>query len=87
MGLWGVAQAFGTGVASVGSGILHTSLIDNGLLIPSLAYTAIFAFEAVGMVGAAAILLTLSVQQFYTDHHARLTQHHLTRALEESAVA
>jgi BCD family chlorophyll transporter-like MFS transporter len=84
MGLWGVAQAFGTGLASVGGGALHSGLIATGWLSPSLAYGAIFTLEAVGMAGAGVILLSLSVQQFYTQHQASLTQRNLTGALEAS---
>ena len=38
MGLWGVAQAFGTGLASIGGGALHTGLIETGLLMLSQMY-------------------------------------------------
>lgn len=87
MGLWGVAQAFGTGLASLGSGVLHTGLIEIGQLSPALAYTTIFILEAVGMLGAAAILLSLSVQQFYALHQANLNRQTLTRTLEASVTA
>lgn len=87
MGLWGVAQAFGTGIASVGSGALHTGLIESGWLTPQLAYGAIFTGEAVGMMIAAAILLRLSVQQFHLLNQATLSRHDLTRAMEAGAVA
>ncbi len=87
MGLWGVAQAFGNGVASIGSGALHTGLIETGWLSPYLAYTAIFTTEAFGMLIATLILLSISVQQFHAIQQANLTGHDLTRAIEASVAA
>ncbi|MEZ4638153.1 MAG: PucC family protein [Caldilineaceae bacterium] len=65
MGLWGMAQAFGNGTASFGSGALHTGLIESGVLAPNMAYFGIFGVEAVGMLIAAVILLSLSVERFH----------------------
>jgi MFS transporter, BCD family, chlorophyll transporter len=87
MGLWGVAQAYGTGLSSLAAGALHTGLIETGWLTPQLAYGAIFTCEAVGMVIAAAILRHLSVQQFQAQHQANLTRHDLTRTLEATVTA
>lgn len=87
MGLWGVAQAFGTGLAAIASGVLHTALIGNGLLSPSFAYFLIFGSEGVGMVLATIILLGLSVQKFQASHKVELSQQDLTRAMEVGAAA
>lgn len=64
MGLWGMAQAFGNGVASFGGGVLHTGLIETGTLAPSTAYMVIFGLEAFGMALAAVLLWNLSVSRF-----------------------
>ncbi|MCB0061429.1 MAG: BCD family MFS transporter [Caldilineaceae bacterium] len=87
MGLWGVAQAFGNGSSSIGSGLLHTGLIENGILAPNAAYFAIFGFEAIGMMVAAAVLVQLSVQRFREMHSADLTSRHLMQAMEAGASA
>ena len=87
MGLWGVAQAFGTGLAAIGSGVLHTGLIENGLLSPSFAYFLIFGSEGVGMLIATIILLRLSVQKFQASHRVELSQQDLARAMEVGAAA
>jgi len=67
MGLWGTAQALGMGMSSVGSGALHTVLIDGGLLAPRHAYFGIFMLEAAGLVIAAWILYRVSVRKFAAD--------------------
>jgi BCD family chlorophyll transporter-like MFS transporter len=46
------------------SGALHTALIESGLLSSTAAYTLIFGFEALLMVGAVGILRGISVQEF-----------------------
>lgn len=87
MGMWGMAQAFGNGAASFSSGLLHTSLIETGLLSPGMAYFSIFTLEAFGMVAAAAILWRLSVTRFHAMHTATLTGADAIRAMEAGAVA
>ncbi|MCA9973415.1 MAG: BCD family MFS transporter [Anaerolineales bacterium] len=87
MGLWGMAQAFGNGLASAGSGALHTGLIETGILTPGMAYFCIFGLEAVGMTAAALIVWRLSVTRFRTLHEARLTQADALRAMEAGAAA
>lgn len=87
MGLWGMAQAFGNGVASFGGGALHTGLIETGLLAPSSAYLVIFGIEAIGMVAAAAIMWRLSVQAFRREHAATVSTADALRAMEAGAVA
>lgn len=87
MGLWGVAQAFGNGAASMGSGALHTGLIETGLLTPAVAYFSIFGVEAVGMAVAAVIVWRLSVTRFRTEHQASLTSADALLAMESGAVA
>jgi MFS transporter, BCD family, chlorophyll transporter len=51
MGLWGMAQSFGTGFASIISGTMKSGLIETGLLSTNMGYTVIFGLEAVIMVG------------------------------------
>jgi BCD family chlorophyll transporter-like MFS transporter len=87
MGLWGMAQAFGNGLASFGGGALHTGLIETGLLAPSSAYLAIFGLEAVGMVAAAGIMWRISVTQFRKQHETSLTTLDAVRAMEAGALA
>ena len=67
MGMWGMAQAFGNGLASFGSGVLHTSLIESGFLAPNVAYFGIFSFEAFGMLIAAVLVWRLSVSGFHRE--------------------
>jgi len=64
MGLWGMAQAFGTGLAAILSGALHTALIESGLLGPAVAYLLIFGGEALLMIVAIGLLRTISVPTF-----------------------
>lgn len=87
MGLWGMAQAFGNGMASFGSGALHTGLIESGLLAPQGAYFLIFGLEAVGMVAAAVILWRLSVKNFHRLHTASISHRDAVLAMESGAVA
>lgn len=82
MGLWGMAQAFGTGVAAITSGALHTTLIETGLLAPSTAYFGIFGLEAVGMLTAVVILWRLSVSRFHSVHEANLSRADALRSME-----
>lgn len=70
MGIWGMAQGLGNGLANVLSGVLHTGLIETGLLTPSLAYGVIFGIEALVMVAAVGVLRGISVQQFKGLSHA-----------------
>jgi BCD family chlorophyll transporter-like MFS transporter len=64
MGLWGMAQGLGNGLANIVSGGLHTGLIESGLLSATAAYAAIFGVEALLMVLAIGILRGVSVQEF-----------------------
>lgn len=82
MGLWGMAQAFGTGLASIVSGGLKTALIESGLLSAQIGYTAIFGFETLVMVVAIAILRGVSVETF-----KGLNREDVTRAMEATATA
>ncbi len=85
MGMWGVAQAFGTGLSSIGSGALHTGLIESHLLHPASAYGLIFGVEALAMVGAALILARLSTEQFRKAHKDRLSRADLMRGMEAAS--
>lgn len=87
MGLWGMAQAFGNGVASFGGGALHTGFIETGLMTPQTAYFTIFGAEAVGMGVAAFIIWHLSVKQFQYQHATRLTSADAVLAMEAGATA
>ena len=87
MGLWGVAQAFGTGISSMGSGVLHSSLIETGALTPQVAYGGIFFFEGVAMLIAAAVLMRISVKRFKEQNEPELTHRDLRRAMEAGSVA
>lgn len=87
MGLWGMAQAFGNGLASFGGGALHTIFIETGLMTPQSAYFTIFGVEAVGMGLAAFIIWHLSVKQFQYQHAARLTGADAVLAMEAGATA
>jgi BCD family chlorophyll transporter-like MFS transporter len=64
MGIWGMAQGIGTGLANILSGALHTALIETHLLLPASAYGLIFGLEALMMVAAVVVLRSISVQEF-----------------------
>jgi BCD family chlorophyll transporter-like MFS transporter len=64
MGLWGVAQALGQALSSLGSGALHTALIGSGILAPKVVYSGIFFIEAAGLLLAAYILYPVSLTAF-----------------------
>ena len=87
MGLWGVAQAFGTGLASVGSGALHTGLIESGILHADRAYGFVFGLECIGMLVATMILAQLSVERFHMLHERNLTRRDMVRVMEAGAAA
>lgn len=64
MGMWGLAQGLGNGLANVVSGGLHTVLIRQGVLEPSTAYGVIYGFEALVMVMAVVVLQGLRMSEF-----------------------
>lgn len=64
MGIWGMAQGLGTGLANILSGALHTLLITTEFLSPATAYTFIFGSEALIMIFAIGVLRSISVQEF-----------------------
>jgi BCD family chlorophyll transporter-like MFS transporter len=64
MGMWGMAQGLGNGLAMVLGGALHTGLIGTNLLAPSSAYGIIFSLSAVLMTGAVLLLRASSPQEF-----------------------
>lgn len=86
MGIWGVAQAFGNGLASFGGGALHTALIETGFLSPNLAYFFIFGIEAAGMILATALLWRISVTHFH-QVHTDITQADTLQAMEAGVAA
>ncbi|MEO1286494.1 MAG: BCD family MFS transporter [Chloroflexota bacterium] len=67
MGLWGMAQSFGSGFSSFFAGALHSSIIGTGLMAPAQGYGAIFFFEAFLMLWGAWMLLQVSVKGFQED--------------------
>ncbi|NJN66031.1 MAG: BCD family MFS transporter [Chloroflexaceae bacterium] len=64
MGMWGLAQGLGNGLANVVSGGFHTLFIRQGVLSPPLAYGIIYGFEAMVMVLAVVVLQGLSLHDF-----------------------
>ena len=64
MGLWGMAQAFGQGIAAILAGGFKSLLIETGLLSGSLGFTMIFGVETVIMIVAVGLLRTISVEAF-----------------------
>ena len=82
MGLWGMAQAFGNGVASFSGGALHTGLIESGLMSPNMAYFLIFTIEATGMAVATVLMWHISVSGFRKAHEANMTHADTLRAME-----
>ncbi|MGF1507627.1 MAG: BCD family MFS transporter [Anaerolineae bacterium] len=85
MGLWGMAQAFGNAMASMGSGALHTAFIETGLLAPNAAYFLIFAVEAIGMLVAVSILLRLSVTKFQSITQRQFSTGDVVNAMQAGA--
>ncbi len=82
MGIWGVAQAFGTAFASILSGAMHSLLIESKLLSVASGFSVIFGVETVIMVVGIALLRSVSVEEFHG-----VTRDDLTRAMETSASA
>jgi BCD family chlorophyll transporter-like MFS transporter len=82
MGLWGTAQAFGNGLASILSGGLKSALIETHLLSAQMGYTIIFAGETLLMIIGMALLSTVSVAAF-----RGLTRQDLARVMEAGATA
>ncbi|WP_129632233.1 BCD family MFS transporter [Candidatus Oscillochloris fontis] len=64
MGMWGMAQGLGNGLANVVSGALVTVLMEQIGISYQIGYAMIFGFEAILMVGAVLILRGVSVQEF-----------------------
>jgi BCD family chlorophyll transporter-like MFS transporter len=87
MGLWGVAQAFGTGLSSIAAGALHSGFIGSGLLTAGTGFGVIFGAEALAMVIAALILRHLSTEVFRRTHLERVSRADLARAMESGSAA
>lgn len=81
MGLWGMAQALGNGLASILGGGLHTLFIGSGFLPASTGYAAIFALESSLMTIGALFLVHVSVTAFRSS----LTRSDVSRAMEAGA--
>ncbi|NIS81707.1 MAG: MFS transporter [Anaerolineales bacterium] len=63
MGSWTLSQALANGLASVGGGYLHDMALASSQSEP-IAYAVVFAIEAVGLLGAFALLQRISVVRF-----------------------
>ncbi|MFZ9709135.1 MAG: BCD family MFS transporter [Steroidobacteraceae bacterium] len=87
MGLWGTSQVMAQGLASLGSGVLHTALIESGLLAPGIAYASIFTLEAIGMLVAASLVLGVSTVRFRAAYGNALGRADLTRAMDAGSTA
>jgi BCD family chlorophyll transporter-like MFS transporter len=87
MGLWGMSQVMAQGLASIGSGVLHTALVGGGLATPAVAYGAIFGIEAAGLVVAATLVLGVSTVRFRAARSGALSRADLTRAMETGSTA
>ena len=87
MGLWGTAQTMAQGMASIGSGILHTTLVKGGVLPPAIAYGAIFGVEAVALLVGAALVVGVSILRFRAAHSGALSRADLTRAMDAGSTA
>lgn len=87
MGLWGTSQVMAQGLASLGSGVLHTALIESGLLAPGIAYASIFTLEAIGMLVAASLVLGVSTVRFRAAYGSALGRADLTRAMDAGSTA
>jgi BCD family chlorophyll transporter-like MFS transporter len=87
MGLWGVAQAFGTGISSIASGAFHTTFIESGLLSAQPAYMMFFMFESICLLGAAFVLSRVSVARFRASHGIGVSHSDMARSMEANAVA
>lgn len=64
MGMWGLAQGIGTGLANVLSGAFHTGIIHSGLLGAAPAYSLFYTIEAVVVVLALFMLRTINMHEF-----------------------
>lgn len=87
MGLWGTAQTMAQGMASIGSGILHTTLVKGGVLPPAIAYGAIFGVEAIALLVGAALVVGVSIRRFRAAHSGALSRADLTRAMDAGSTA
>jgi BCD family chlorophyll transporter-like MFS transporter len=87
MGLWGMSQVMAQGLASIGSGVLHTTLVEGGLLTPAAAYGTIFGIEAAGLLTAAAIVLGVSTVRFRAANSGALSRADLARAMDAGSTA
>ncbi len=82
MGLWGMAQAFGTGLANFVSGAMKSALIESGWLSARVGYATIFGTETVLMAAGVALLCAV-----HTEAFRGLNRADLARALDTAATA
>ncbi len=82
MGMWGMAQAFGTGGASMLGGALKSALIETHLLSPNMGYATIFGIETVLMIVGIAVLRGVNIDEF-----KGITRDDLVRSMEVGAAA
>jgi MFS transporter, BCD family, chlorophyll transporter len=83
MGLWAVAQAFGTATASISSGAMHTALIEAGAVTAGAGYGLIFGIETLLMVVGVLMLRGVDVGAF----HESVDRADVVRAMEAAAAA
>lgn len=72
MGMWGMAQGLGTGLANVLSGLGVTVLIQTQLFSVANGYTLLFTLEALVMIAAVVALRNISVQKFKSLSRAEI---------------
>jgi ABC-type Fe3+ transport system permease subunit len=71
----------------VGSGALHTTLIESGSVAPAAAYSWIFALEAAAVTVAGGVLYHISVRKFRDSHASGISREDLARAMEAGSTA
>ncbi len=69
LGLWSIAQAIGLGASFIAGGVLRAVLVETGLLSAPTGYAAIFAVEALFMVGCVLMLRGVGVEGLRRDAH------------------
>jgi MFS family permease len=72
LGLWSIAQAIGLGSSFVLAGALHSLTISVLRLTPGAAFAAIFAIEALLMLGCVTLLRQSSVERLRASARAPL---------------
>jgi BCD family chlorophyll transporter-like MFS transporter len=66
MGAWTLSQALANGMATYGGGLIHDLVLSTSNNEP-VAYAAVFAIEAIGLVAAFVLLQQLSLARFQRE--------------------